>query len=265
MSSILVFENTAIKEAGKTGVMTPDADGFYDVVLGAFGVHNSSGAYYPDDKIKNLFTSSSELMNRIKNGRLYGEWGHPKHEPGMTGRDYLIKLLIMHEEQISHFIKRVELVENFKGHNGRVGLGVMGSVKPHGPCGSYLQQSFDTPEMNCCFSLRSISIDSRDSSGRVLKNPVKIVTWDAVGEPGIDEADKYHNPATESRKYEFTDTDVAMALERAHIPGASIESATPALESLATAVGIRDLNKPVGNRNVIADKARSENWLKWGR
>lgn len=273
MSAILVFENTSFKESGKSGVLKPDASGHYEVVLGAFGSHNSSGAYYPDDKVKKLFTNSSELMNRTQNGRLYGEWGHPKMDPGMTTRDYLVKLLIMHEEQFSHHIKKLELHENFTNANNTPCLGVIGWIKPFGPHGHLLEESFNTPEQNCCFSLRSISLDSRDSSGRLIKNPVKIVTYDAVGEPGLDVADKYHNPAVESRtfsdnfntRHEFTETDVLSAMENAHKTHIGLESAVPALESMARLIGITNLDEPVGRRNVKADARNLNKWMSWGK
>ena len=275
MSAILVFENTSFKKSGKTGVMTPDASGYYEVTLGAFGTANSSGGYYPDDKVKNLFTSSSELMNRTQNGRLYGEWGHPKMDPGMTTREYLVKLLIMHEEQTSHHIKKLELHENFKNADGTNCLGVIGWVKPFWPQGKHIQDSFDTPEQNCCFSLRSISLDSRDMGGRLIKNPVKIVTWDGVGEPGIDVADKYHNPAVESRiaaqddrfisKYQFTESDLLEAAQSSYLVGVGVESAMPALQELASSIGMGRLDQSVGRRHVHNDAKSIQKWMGWGR
>lgn len=275
MSAILVFENTSFKESGKSGVMTPDASGYYEVTLGAFGTLNSSGAYYPTDKVKKLFENSSELMNRTQNGRLYGEWGHPKMDPGMTTRDYLVKLLIMHEENISHHIKKLELHENFKNADGSNCLGVVGWVKPFGPQAKHIQDAFDTPEQNCCFSLRSISLDSYEKSGRLVKNPVKIISWDGVGEPGIDVADKYHNPALESRislpedkvvsVHQFTETDVLDAFNRATGYGAGLESALPALQELATSIGMGPLNSVAGDRRVNKDAKSIQKWMTWGR
>lgn len=271
MSAVLVFENTSFKKSGKSGILEPDATGYYEVVLGAFGSHNSSGAYYPDDKVKKLFTSSSELMNRVQNGRLYGEWGHPKMDPGMSTRDYLVKLLIMHEEQFSHHIKKLELHENFTNANNTPCLGVIGWVKPFGPRGHLLEESLKTPEQNCCFSLRSISLDSRDSSGRLIKNPVKIITYDCVGEPGLDVADKYHNPAVESRtfevptRHEFTETDVLRAINTTNQAGAGLESAVPALEAIARSIGITNLDKPIGNRNVKTDVRTISKLMRWSK
>lgn len=274
MSAILVFENTSFKKSGKTGVMRPDASGYYDITLGAFGVNNASGDYYPTDKVKNLFTSSSELINRTQNGRLYGEWGHPKFNPGMTTRDYLIKLLIMHEEQISHHIKTLELHENFVNVDGSKCIGVIGRVKPFGPQASHVQDSFDNPEQNACFSVRSISLDSRDKSGRVVKNPVKIITYDFVGEPGIDVADKYHNPAIESRAvyhnelvtaHRFTEADVVGAFSRATGTVVGLESALPALQDLADSIGLGKLDSTVGSRAPQTDAKSIQKWMTWRR
>lgn len=274
MSAILVFENTSFKKSGKTGVMRPDASGYYQVTLGAFGTENSSGSYYPTDKVKNLFTSSSELMNRTQNGRLYGEWGHPKFDPGMTTRDYLVKLLIMHEEQISHHIKTLELHDGFVNVDGSKCLGVIGHIRPYGPQAKMVQDGFDNPEQNFCFSLRSISLDSRDKAGRLVKNPVKIVTYDAVGEPGIDVADKYHNPAVESRiavgeievtAHQFTESDVVSAFSKSVGVSVGLESALPALQDLADSMGLGKLNSIAGNRGIKSDAKTIQKWMTWRR
>lgn len=260
MSNILTFENTAKLKAGINGVSRPDANGYHQVVLGAFAIHNASGSYYPAS-VKELFTASSELMNRVNNGRLYGEWGHPKMLPGMSEREYLLKLLTMHEEQISHHIKKLELDESFKSPEGGTCIGVIGWVKPYGPCAEYVEQGLANPDQNMCFSLRSISADKRDASGKLIKNPVKIVTWDGVLEPGIDVADKYHNPAMESRIHKFTETDVigAYNLIKSDIKS-GLESASPAVEQLLREL---DINPREVSEQYKKLKTARPQWLNW--
>lgn len=229
--STLVFESNRMQMTGKRGITKPDASGYYEVILGGFNIHNSGGAYYPYNEVKNLFTSSSDLMQRVSNGQLYGEWGHPKMSPGMSDRDYLIKLLTMHEEQISHHIKRIELNENFKSPEGGTCVGVVGWVKPFGPKAAMVEQGLNTPEINFAFSLRSISHDKRAPDGKLIKVPVKIQTYDAVAEQGIEIADKYNNPAVESRTV-FTASTIEEALEKASVRGSGLESRVHDLEGL---------------------------------
>lgn len=270
--SVIVFENeTNHRTPGKKGILTPDANGYYQVVLGAFGIDNSSGIFWDDSRVRRLFDNSSELTERIANGQLYGEWGHPKMTTGMTDRDFLIKLLIMHEEQFSHHIKKVELHENFQGHGGQSCLGVIGWVKPHGPCGKYLEESFANPDMNTAFSLRSLAATRTNSMGKRIKDPIKIITWDGVGEGGIPCADKSHNPALESRSFdydervEFTRTDIISAYQSEQMQLVGNESARGNLLEVAESIGIVNINNELGlNLTMDTVKERVGNrWLGW--
>lgn len=261
--SVLVYENTAKAATGKTGIIRPDANGYYQVLLGAFRIHNASGSYYDDaSSVRKLFTSSSELMNRVNNGRLYGEWGHPKWTPGMTERDYLLKLLTVHEEQISHHIKKLELDDNFKSPEGGTCLAVYGWVKPFGPKEAMIREALNNPDQNACFSIRSISRDTRLPNGKVVKTIVKIGTWDGVGEPGIDIADKYHNPGLESR-HTFSLTDVEAAMELAETRGSGLESAKAGLNTLYES--LRKDIPPSTIRMSGLGKTEANRWLNWGK
>lgn len=257
-----IFTFTRMKAAGKSGILKPDASGYYDVVLGAFNTHNASGAYYPFNDVKKLFTQSSDLMERVTNGQLYGEWGHPKPDPGMSDREYLIKLLTMHEEHISHHIRRIELDESFKDVDGKTCIGVMGSVKPFGPKGEYVREGLETPDINFAFSLRSISHDRRAPDGTLIKVPVKIQTYDGVLEQGIHVADKVNNPAVES-KHIFTVADIEGALELACRRGSGLESKAQDLERIL-AVARRDANKFITHevtRDLLGMKTKTKSKL----
>lgn len=263
MSSQVVFEFTRMKAAGKNGTIKPDASGYYDVILGAFNIHNASKAYYPFNEVKNLFTKSSDLMERVGNGQLYGEWGHPKPDPGMSDREYLIKLLTMHEEHTSHHIRRIELDESFKSPEGGMCVGVWGSVKPYGPKGQHVQEGLNTPDINFAFSLRSISQDRRAPDGTLIKVPVKIQTYDAVLEQGIGVADKVHNPAVESKKHVFTVSDIEGALELANRRGSGLESRVCDLERILT-VAKNDVDKYITHqvtRDLLGMKSTTKSKL----
>lgn len=246
----LSFENIAQADSGKQGVYKPDANGYFQVLLGGFGLDNSSGHYYTPDRIKDVFSQSSELMERVNNGMLYGEWGHPKMDPGMTNRDFLIKLIVLHEEQISHHIKKLELDDNYQLSNGKTCIACYGWVKPFGPKGEILQEALTNPDQNCCFSIRSLTMD-KEVGGRITKDIVKIITWDAVLEPGIHIADKYHNPALESKRVNFTDTDIRGAYQRS-VNHVGLESAGVMIGELAKLAGVVNLDAPLTQRTAKA-------------
>ena len=62
----LVYQNSTIIGTTKVGSIKPDANGYREVVLGAFNCNNSGGAFYPLEPVKNLLVSSSSLMRRLK-------------------------------------------------------------------------------------------------------------------------------------------------------------------------------------------------------
>lgn len=189
---------TALAGTNKAGILKPDEDGYYTVVLGALDVYNSSGAFYPFESAKQIFKESSSLMRRIASGSLRGEYGHPKRLPGMSMRDFVSRILEIHEENVSHHIKEVTIDYNsVKDASGKPVIAIIGKVKPSGPMGPALKESLDNPEENVCFSIRSLTQDIR-VGGTIHKNLKTVVSWDYVNEPGLDVAKKWHSPSLES-------------------------------------------------------------------
>lgn len=192
------YNCTALVGTNKAGLLKPDEDGYYTVVLGALNVYNSAGAFYPYESAKQIFKESSSLMRRIANGTLRGEYGHPKKLPGMSMRDFVNRILEIHEENVSHHIKEVTIdYSSVKDKDGRPVIAIIGKIKPCGPMGKYLKESLDNPNENVCFSIRSLTQDVR-VGGVIHKNLRTIVSWDYVNEPGISTAMKWHSPALES-------------------------------------------------------------------
>lgn len=193
------FGCTALLGTNKAGILKCDADGYYQVVLGALNFPNSAGAIYPyGDSAKQLFKESSSFIRRINNGALRGECGHPRMQPGQTMRDFMGRVLDIYEPNISHHIRRVWLdYDAVKDERGRRVLAIMGEVKPSGPMGAALKAALDNPSENVCFSIRSLTNDQM-VGGIVHKHLKTIVTWDWVNEPGISVAKKWHAPSLES-------------------------------------------------------------------
>lgn len=192
------FACTALLGSNKAGVLKPDADGYYTVVLGAMNVYNSGGAFYPFESAKQVFKESSSLMRRIANGACRGEYGHPRMSPGMSTRDFLNRVMDIYEPNVCCHIRKVTVdYSSVKDERGRPLIAIIGEVKPSGPMGPALKASFDNASENVCFSVRSITNDQ--NVGGVLHKHIKtIVTWDYVNEPGIGCAKKWHSPALES-------------------------------------------------------------------
>lgn len=209
MSNQATYVCTALAGTNKAGILKPDADGYYTLVLGAMNVYNSAGAFYPYDSAKDVFKASSSLMRRIANGACRAELGHPKKVPGMSMRDFLDRVMQIHEENVCAHIKEVSIdAKSVKDANGRTVIAVIGKVKPSGPHAAVLKASLENPSENVCFSVRSLTEDVRVGP-EWHKHIRNIITWDYVNEPGISVANKYASPALESMaEVTFTENQI---------------------------------------------------------
>lgn len=190
---------TALVGTNKAGTLKPDADGYYQVVLGALDVFNNTGAFYPEASARQLFQASSSLMRRIASGNLRGEYGHPTPEPGMNIDAFVARVRRIDEKQVCMHIRKVWVDYSFKNLQGQPIIAILGEVRPSGPHGETLKSQFENPHEDVCFSIRSLTHDFM-SGGRMTKNFKMIVTWDYVNEPGLDVARKWNAPTLENLK-----------------------------------------------------------------
>lgn len=207
--SNIKFVATKLNGTGKTGKLTPDANGYYTLPLGGLNIYNSMGEYYTAEGAKQLFEQSSALMRRISSGNLKGENGHPKPLPGMKEQEYFNRVMTVEETNVSHHIRAVYLDESFGKNNPQFKnpglIGIIGEVKPAGPHASALQASFENVDENVCFSIRALSRDYFENRQK-YKVLQSILTWDWVTEPGLASATKWDSPALEGFALEsFTD------------------------------------------------------------
>lgn len=194
------FECTTLRDTDKLGKLKKDASGYYeDVPLGGFDIHNSGNAWYDWNGSKAVFDNSGDLMRRITSGKQFSEWGHPKKNPMMTREQYLERILSIYEENVCNHIRSIDIRENVvtRAEHGKPIVGVYGSIKPCGPRGDCLEEALTNPDINSCFSVRSITFDQR-RGGRLIKEMRECITWDYVLEPGISIATKYDSPSLES-------------------------------------------------------------------
>lgn len=192
------FGCTMLSGTNKVGKLPKDQYGYYIQPLGALNCFNSAGAYYPYEAAKQLFTESAPFMRRIQNGDLKAEEGHPKPLPGQSEDSYFQRVNTIVEANVCAHIAEVWLDFNsIIGDNGRPVVAIMGKVKPSGPFGPALEESYENPRENVNFSVRSFTEDTR-SFGIVQKKILEIVTFDHVTEPGIAVARKFRAPGLES-------------------------------------------------------------------
>lgn len=199
---VVKFTETVFNSKQKTGTLTPDADGYYTVILGALNTNNSAGEYYTAEGALELFKESSQLMRRIKNGALYAELGHPKKLPGVTTEQFYSRVLTIEETNICAHIAEITLDFNFgKNHpelNNPDLIAIVGKVKPAGAKAQAVQLALENPKQNCAFSIRGLT-ENKYVNGKTIRRLTNIICWDFVTEPGINIADKVWSPACEQR------------------------------------------------------------------
>lgn len=193
------FEATRLAGTGKTGILTPDSDGYYETVLGGLNTLNSVGQYYVLEGAEELFLSSSIFMRRVKNGCLKIEVEHPE-QGGMSDDDYVNRLLRIDLNQTCGHIADLWLDKDFGKKNPFFKnpdmVGIIGRVKPSGLKSHALELALNNPRENVCFSIRSFTknyVQNRRTY-RVLDT---IVTFDLVNEGGIEAASKWSSPVLE--------------------------------------------------------------------
>lgn len=222
------YSCTALKGTNKRGILRPDKDGYYTLVVGALDFYNSAGAFYPLAPAAHLFESSSSFQRRIAAGCLKGECGHPRPAPGSTVREFMSRVMDIYEPNVCCHFRRVWLDDqSVKDKNGKPVVAIMAEVKPAGPMGPALQEALDNPDENVCFSIRSITNDYM--RGGTLIKPIKtIVGFDWVTEPGIYVATRWNAPGLESLNLyddvEFTKNHLQVIMQEQRRLGSGLES-----------------------------------------
>jgi hypothetical protein len=204
---------TTLLGLNKSGTLKPDSNGYYEVVLSALDYPNGVGAIYRASSAYKMLEQSSSLSRKIKDGQLYGEWGHPKPD-GLSSEQYLSRMYQVYEERTSHHFKEVWIEANgLKDKNGRSYVGIMGLVKPAGELGHLLKDSFENNIENTAFSIRSITDNYMNRrTNTVEKEFVEIICWDKVNEPGLKPASKYSSPGLESFSLDLGDMPLSERL-----------------------------------------------------
>lgn len=195
----------------KRGILPADAEGYYTLVVGSYGTHNSAGMFYDEASGVAMFEPSSSLMRRLKKGVLFMEFKHPEpftdlmldnrvvRKP-MSDTEYLGRIRMIDDNRVCAHIRNLTIVPGVNEQGKQVKM-VVAEAKPYGPFGDVFKASLDNPNINTYCSVRSIT---QDDPYRGVKYTREISTWDFVGEGGIFTANKYNSPALEG----FTESQI---------------------------------------------------------
>lgn len=238
MANGIRFACTALAGVNKVGTLKQDANGYYEVVVGALNVFNSVGQYYVYEQARELFEESSHFMRRVRRGVLRGELGHPKPLPGMNPDAFAQRCMSIYEDNVCCHHKEIFLdMDRVRDEAGNPVIAIVSKLLPSGPHGAQLAKSLENPDENVCFSIRAFTDDFREHgvTKRILRT---IVTWDQVNEPGLSAAEKYKSPALEGLLDQpFSRGELERAMRPNPVTGLANESVLLSPAELFTSFG----------------------------
>ncbi len=205
------ISQTKLTMLNKEGIIKPDDDGYYTLILGGMNVFNNSGTHcYVADGARELFAPGSILMRRVKNGALRAEVDHPTRLPGETMQAFEERYITVNTNNVCAHIADLWLDENFGKNHPKYDnphlVAIMGKVKPVPPKGDVLKEQLENRRQNCCFSIRAFSRE-KIVEGRKIRILEDVFAFDLVNEGGILLASKWDSPATESIDNRFINAE----------------------------------------------------------
>lgn len=201
------FTQTKLSMFGRKGKIEPDADGYYELVVGGLNTDNNMGSWhYTADGVRELFAPGSILMRRVQNGVLRAEVNHPKQRSGESLEQFAMRYMDTDMNNVCAHFKSIWLDEDFgkkfpQYKNPNL-IGIMALVKPIPPKGDILAEALKNTAQNVCFSIRALC-DEGFVRGKVIRVLKDLIALDLVNEGGLTMASKWDSPATES--IAFTD------------------------------------------------------------
>ena len=179
----------------KLSAHEPDEKGFFDVVVGCFGVPTRGRVIYDPQSLINCMKDTSSRFNIcLRDGNLCGEYGHPVIN---TEKD-MPRLFQIDEHYKSHYFGDIKTGEPIN-INGMEAIPIKAKVKPTGPYGEILEKELRDPCHNTSFSIRSLCLPMNGPNPEYEYRKVQsVITFDAVHAPGFDITSKRYVSATES-------------------------------------------------------------------
>lgn len=236
------FTCTTLAGTGKSGILPKDEFGYRTQPIGALNCFNSAGEYYPAAQAKALFEGSSAFMRRVSSGCLKAEEGHPKPAAGQSEESFIRRVLTIDEKNVCAHISSVYLdFDSVKDKNGKPVIAIMGKIKPAGPLAASLEDAYNNPREDVCFSIRAFTEDHTVAGCR-QRTLVEVVTFDRVNEPGIATSRKYNAPALETLSdSRWSAESVRRAVKP--MPGLAMESNIILPSNLFRLLGMRDIRE----------------------
>ena len=180
------------------GIIKPTDDGYYPMNLGAVSVSNKGGIFYVvNQAVKDLISKTSYAKKLEYMGRLRAEVEHPAYLSGMTKEAFMERWGYIDTNNVCAAIRKTSYKES-KDDKGNPIILIQGEVKPSGVKIEALRTSIKNPDENVDFSTRHFCNEGTDSEGNPIRLLKQIVTYDLVGEGGIEIANKYMTAACES-------------------------------------------------------------------
>lgn len=213
--SVLTFdiEKFNIKTASVTpGVLKPDANGAYKIIVGGLNIYSGNGFYYKyTEKIEKILTSGSFKM-KLDAGKILSEDDHPDFSVYPTQKLIMDRMVKIDKDNTLAAILDIEVVKSNKRDPmfGQPIYYIVATILPQGPHANKLIRMLQDPNVEVCFSVRSFS-DKYTQNGIIIKEQKAFVTWDMVGNPGQHVAKKSYtngNMLDVESVYEKTFTDI---------------------------------------------------------
>lgn len=199
------YSNIALAGSGKKGILKKLDNNYTEIILGAFAAFGNGGWLYDAKTAMRYIENDREFLALLQNGRLRSEWGHPRRVPGMSDKEWFIRICDIVESNTASQIRRIRVsMDTVKDERGRQVVAVIGEVTPSGPQSGTFARQLENPDEDVNYSIRCFA--HRDFS-KMTKHINRIITWDNVNDPGIAVASKYQTPSLESKQ------DVARMLD----------------------------------------------------
>jgi len=187
------------EQQGITDSVITDSNGYYKVILGVLNTYNRSGIFYRIKDPSSLLKNKTILNRRVTEGTLRSEEEHPVYD-GMSNKEIISRTIFLDSSNICAHIKSIEMVDTGKCEPGWDGYNITvvhGWVKPSGPHGTHLKESFDNPDENVYFSIRSL-VKQKYIGRTLVRDVIDVSTWDHVYEGGIEKASQWNAAGIES-------------------------------------------------------------------
>lgn len=212
---ILLSRGIQTKMENANKQVKKNADGSFDIVVGAVNHFNSVGEFYTAEGVKEkFFKDNSYLMERCRGGYLRIESEHPVYTTRMTQEEWFQRLYSFDKLRTAGVINELWLEEldiTEDGTDMKIIL-IWARVMPltDRELGIALQKDLENPNINTAFSIRSIIVKELVNLNTVCKIQ-DIITFDWVSSPGIKKANAFYTAGMESALKLNTDNSVSLA------------------------------------------------------